>query len=375
MNGSQSYAPELAYLDDEAESDLESHTVLLALQGGASLGAYTWGVLDALLDDGRLEFEGVSGASAGAINAVALASGLAVDGRRGAQRAVRRLWETFADEAAKHHLGRLAHARGILRAVTQMRASDGFYGLMTNLVADFRLDPRTMEPLRSSINSAIDFDALSLPQCIDVFVNATDVESGELRIFDRHEVDLDVVCASSAVPMCFSPVEVRGRYYWDGGMLGNPAIYPLIYGCRARDIILIETLSASAELPRTSQEVLDRALHIADHAGLLRELRSIKLVTHLLRQTPIEGMREIRVHQIAPSPELARAQAGQAFRADHAWFDELHEMGRAAGFAWLDTKLGAPPSEPAEPIAVSPLDSKTHPGPCNNRPDRARDGY
>lgn len=335
--------PELAYLEPDAECALEERTVLLALQGGASLGAYTWGVLDALLEDGRLEFEGVTGASAGAINAVALAAGLASGGRQGARDALRRVWETLAHEAEKYRMNRFEHFTGIVRAIRNMNRSEGFYGLMSNLVADFRLDPNTMEPLRGTLAAAIDFDALSLPDCMEVFVNVTDVESGELRVFRRAEIDIDVVCASSAVPMCFSPVEVRGRHYWDGGLLGNPAIYPLIYGCRAKDIVLIETLNPAADLPQTSQEVLDRAIHIADHAGLLREMRSIKLVTYLLRQTPIPGMREIQLHRIAPSPDLAKLQAGRAFRADEAWFNELLALGREEGHEWLAAKLPALP--------------------------------
>ena len=323
----------------------------LALQGGASLGAYTWGVLDALLEDGRLEIEGVTGASAGAINAVALGVGFGTGGREGARDRLRAFWEALARAADGRRRGRFDLLVTLLRSLPRLGSSEAFYALTTRLVTDFHMDPETVEPLRGTLAATLDLSVLARPDALKVFVNLTDVQSGEPVVFSGSDIDEDVVCASCAVPFLFKPVAIGDRWFWDGSLLGNPAIYPVIYGCEARDVILVETMSVKSEaVPRTAADVMSRTLDLASTAGLVRELRTIRFVTKLIHEAPRPGQREIRLHPIAPHPGLARLDGRRSFRADLAYFHRLRDLGRETGREWLASAISA-----SEAVIVPPL--------------------
>lgn len=319
-----------------AVPELRGRTVCLALQGGASLGAYTWGVLDALMEDGRLDVEGITGASAGAINAAAFGVGYATGGRPGARDLLRVFWEGLAHAAQARRRGPFDFVGALVSRAPAIRDRGAFYAITTRLLADFHMDPDTMEPLRSTLSRTLDFTALARSDAIKVFVNVTDVQTGEPEVFSGAEVDANVICASCALPFVFAPVEIRGRWFWDGGLLGNPAIYPVIYGCDARDVILVETIPARHEhLPRSTAEVMTRILQLSGGAGLMRELRMIQFVTRLLREAPRAGMREIQLHRIAAHPALATMDGRRGFRADVPYFHRLHGYGREAALQWL----------------------------------------
>ena len=332
---------EFQFPDPQPEDTaLGGRTVSLALQGGASLGAYTWGVLDAILEDGRLELDGVTGASAGAINAAALGVGYAAGGREGARDRLRAFWEGLAKAADERRRPRFDLLRTLLGSLPKIRTSEAFYALTSRLVTDFYMDADTMEPLRGTLASTLDFRHLSREGGLKVFVNVTDVQSGQPEVFVGSDIDVDAICASCAVPFLFRPIEVRGRFYWDGGLLGNPAIYPVIYGCDAKDILLIETQAAgSVEVPRSAAQVLSRTMELAASAGLVRELRTIKFVTHLLHEAPRPGMREVRLHRIRAHPDLAKAEGGRGFRVDVPFFHVLRDLGRETGHAWLKSAV------------------------------------
>jgi NTE family protein len=322
------------------QEPLASNVVSLALQGGASLGAYTWGVLDALMEDGRLEVEGITGTSAGAINAAAFGVGMALDGRQGARDRMRAFWEGLAQAADRRRRGPFDLLRTLITAAPRLRSAAAFYALTTRLMTDFHMDPDTIEPLRGTLGATLDFDALD-NAAIKVFVNVTDIQTGQPEVFAGGEIDANVVCASCAVPFLFAPVEISGRWYWDGGLLGNPAIYPVIYGCTTRDVVLVETQPARSEtIPHTAADVLARTLELASTAGLVRELRTIKFVTQLLRESPREGMREIRLHRIPVHPRLTTMDGRRSFRADVPYFHRLRDLGREAGAEWLAVAMG-----------------------------------
>jgi NTE family protein len=316
-------------------------TSTLALQGGASFGAYTWGVLDALLEDGRLEIEGVTGASAGAINAVALAAGLASGGREGARRSLRTFWEALAD-AAEHRRRRwrLADLPALLRALRGPDSMAAFFALTTRIAADFEIDPEAMQPLRDVLDATIDFGALRTAGAPRVFVNATDVRTRAIRVFSGGEITTDVVCASCCVPFLFAPVAIGDDHYWDGCFLGNPAIYPVLYECESSDVVLVETRPRERlRPPRSARELLSRVVDLSASAGLARELRMIDFVSELVRQGTGDGrlgrLREVRVHRIDTPPALAALEGTGSFRADRAYFQRLCEVGREAARAWL----------------------------------------
>jgi NTE family protein len=320
---------------------VEALTSTLALQGGASLGAYTWGVLDALLEDGRLQVEGVTGASSGAINAVALASGLASGGAAGARRSLRSFWESLADATeARRRRRALAGLRSVLGALRAPDSLRSFFAITNRIAADFEIDPEAMQPLRAVLDATIDFEKLRAAASPRVFVNATDVRTRAIRVFASHEITSDVVCASCCVPLLFAPVAIGDDLYWDGCFLGNPAIYPVLYECESSDVVLVETRPRERlRPPRSSRELLSRVVDLSSTAGLARELRMIDFVSDLVRREGAGGrlgrLREVRVHRIDTPPGLAELEGAGSFRADRAYFARLCELGREAGQAWL----------------------------------------
>lgn len=312
----------------------------LALQGGGSLGAYTWGVLDQIMEDGRLVVEGITGSSAGAINAAAFGVGYTVGGRAGARERLQIFWEGLARAADSRRRGRFDLVRTLVRSLPRLRTTEAFYALTTRLVTDFHMDPATMEPLRGTLAATLDLSVLARADAVKVFVNVTDVQTGQPEVFRGKEIDQDVICASCAVPFLFQPIEVGGRWFWDGGLMGNPAIYPVLYGCEASDVVLVETLSAKAtDIPRTAADVMGRIMELAAIAGLVRELRTIRFVTQLIRESPRPGMREISLHHIQAHPGLAELEGKRSFRADLPYFHRLRDLGREAARDWLAVAL------------------------------------
>jgi NTE family protein len=322
------------------EAPLQGRVVSLALQGGASLGAYTWGVLDQLMADGRLTVEGLTGSSAGAINAAAFGVGYTTGGADGARDRLQAFWEALARAADRRRRGKLDLVTALVKALPRLRSREAFYALTTRLVTDFHMDPGTMEPLRGTLADTLDLTVLARPDAVKVFVNVTDVQTGQPEVFRGNQVDADVICASCAVPFLFEPIQIDGRWFWDGGLMGNPAIYPVLYGCETSDVVLVETLSAQAtEVPRSAADVLGRTLELASIAGLVRELRTIQFVTKLIREVPRPGMREIRLHKIPAHPSLAALNGRRGFRADVPYFHQLRDLGREAAKVWLATTL------------------------------------
>lgn len=330
-------------------SALGDRVLAFALQGGASLGAYTWGVLDEILADGRLEIEGITGASAGAINAAAFGVGYTLGGRAGAREALRAFWEDLARQAEATRRGWFDFPRTVLHVLPRARSAESFYALTTRLVSDFVMDPATMEPLRGTIARTLDLGVLGRPDAVKVFVNASDVQTGELEVFAGEEIDADVICASCAVPFLFQPVEIGTRWFWDGGLLGNPAIEPVMLGCETREIVLVETFHAtSVTAPATAAEVMTRTMELASLAGLKREIRSIELASEILADSPHPGAHPIHLHTIPAHPALDLVPEKRGFRADIPYFHRLRDLGREAAQEWLA-------------VAVPSIDPVPHP--------------
>lgn len=336
----------MSHADDVGSGLPGAGQVSLALQGGASYGAYTWGVLDALLEDGRLSIEGVTGASSGAINAVVLAAGYANGGPAAARRLLERFWEGLAEAAARRRRGTLRNLGALLGSLLRGSSSRSLHAFTTRLVADFEIDPQRMEPLRSVLHEVIDFEALSRSAPFRVFVNATNCRTHEIRVFAESEMSADVVCASSCIPLFFEAVEIEGEYYWDGGFLGNPALFPVIYGCKASDIVLIESSpQKTPDAPSSATEILSSLVDVGSRAALLRELRMIDFVSEMVREARgalPPGVREIRVHRIAPARALTATPGAGSLRADLEYFRTLRDVGREAGEQWLRTRAAFP---------------------------------
>jgi len=212
----------------------------LALQGGGSHGAFAWGVLDRLLEDNCIDFDGISATSVGAVNATVLAYGLAVGGRAGARHALADIWRRVANLALLSPLQPTPFDR--LTGNQSLETSPAFvlFDIMTRLFSPYQLNPFNINPLRSILCDAVDFDAIRNSHCpIKLFLSATNVRTGKIRVFENDEIGPDAVLASACLPFLFQAVEINGEHYWDGGYMGNPAIFPLIYNCDSRDVVIV----------------------------------------------------------------------------------------------------------------------------------------
>ena len=272
----------------------------LALQGGGSHGAFTWGVLDRLLEDQRFEIAGVSGASAGAMNAVALAAGLMAGGREGARTALRRFWHRVADaspfsQLQDSPLGALFGPDNpwLKPWVAPLQQFGQYLG---SQLSPYQLNPLNLNPLRDILADTIDFEAVRACDRTQLFIAATQVATGELRIFRQEEITADMVLASACLPMLFQAVEIDGEAYWDGGYAGNPVLMPLIGETDADDLLLVQINPRErSERPTQAADILERINEITFNASLLKELRSIALLP-LIAETDADDLLLVQIN-------------------------------------------------------------------------------
>ena len=314
----------------------------LALQGGGSHGALTWGVLDALLEDGQWQFDGVSGTSAGAMNAVALAHGFAqaaqqhkdpedahVAGCALARESLTRLWEGVG-------------ALGSLTWGTPLSAANPLVGMMSQWFSPYQINPLGINPLRKLLEREVDFSLLCSARTgvvgPKVFVCATNVRTGRGEIFFGRRLSADAVMASACLPMLFKAVEIEGEAYWDGGYSGNPALHPLIYQTETSDILLVQINPVEhLDVPSSASEIMERMNEVTFNASLLAELRAIEFVRRLLAEGKLDARRykSVRMHRIDGGSVLAPFGADSKLRADLAFVRKLFALGRTAGQEWL----------------------------------------
>jgi NTE family protein len=311
-------------------------SVDLGLQGGGAHGAFTWGVLDRLLEEDWLDITGVSGTSAGAMNAAVLVDGLAAGGRQGAQEALARYWRAVADA------GRLSPMqRGPVERMANLWTLDyspAFNALemAARMLSPYDTNPWGANPLRAILAEAIDFDRLAQAP-VKLFVNATNVRTGSSKIFRNAEVTPDVLLASACLPAMFQAVEIEGEFYWDGGFSGNPPIAPLVRELASRDTILVQINPiARPEPPRTAREIQDRLNEIAFNATLLKELKAAALMRRVADPGTGEGraLAEMRMHRIASDIMLTLGYSSKLL-AEWGFFTMLRDEGRRAADTFL----------------------------------------
>ncbi len=322
----------------------DARRVNLALQGGGSHGSFTWGVLDALLEDGRLDFEGVTGASAGAMNAVVMAdgwldgSGARRDPREAARAALKKFWHAVGSQPSVFALAsRWSGSRSGLPGHPLVI----WYELLSQVFSPYQLNPLNFNPLRNVLVPLIDFDRLRARSPFKLFVCATNVRTGRIRIFREHELKLETLLASACLPFAFQAVEVDGEHFWDGGYMGNPALWPLWYATRSNDLVLVPIDPMTrADLPDTAQEIVDRASEISFNSSLIHEMRSIDFVQRLLAEKRLDPKRYKRVflHMIGAEKEMAAYGQASKYNTSPDFLAELFALGRAAAQEWLETK-------------------------------------
>jgi NTE family protein len=311
-------------------------SISLALQGGGSHGAFTWGVLDVLLDNGQLAIEGVSGASAGAMNAVVMAHGFAqsedpAERYAAAREALASFWRKVAQlgEASKLQRGWVDMWLSGLRATGAAPAAG---------LSPYQINPLDINPLRTLLQETVDFKQIARMQQPKVHVCATHVKTGKAEIFSGKRLTQDAVMASACLPMLFQAVEIEGEHYWDGGFSGNPALHPLIYQSHCSDIVLIQINPVERNnVPDTGSEIMDRVNELTFNASLLAQMRSIDFVNRLIERghLPPEKYRTVRLHRIDGGEALEAYPASSKANADGQLIEELFELGQQCGKRWL----------------------------------------
>ena len=342
--------------------DSESHLprVNLALQGGGSHGAFTWGVLDALLEDGRIEIEGISGTSAGAMNAVALAHGFAQSvGKSRADRhdAARQALDSFWNGI----VGMGSLSSSLSQSVSKMQQAPfgmlfGFMGrgnrsssfwtdamtrYWSGALSPYQSNPFDINPLKGFLEKQVDFARLAAtdnPGTPKVFVVATRVSSGKAEVFSGKRLTASAVMASACLPMVFQAVEIDGDHFWDGGYSGNPAIHPLIYRCQSRDIVLVQINPILRDaLPTKPNEIMDRMTEITFNAALIAEMRAVDFVKRLLAEGKLDAAhyKDVLMHRIDGGEALEKFTAQSKSSTDKALIHSLRDLGRVCGKDWL----------------------------------------
>jgi NTE family protein len=318
-------------------------TVNLALQGGGAHGAFTWGVLDRLLEEEHLGIEGVTATSAGAMNATVLAYGMAEGGREGAREALARFWRRISDAALLSPLqptlaDRLAGNRALEHSPAFV-----MFDIWTRLLSPYQFNPFNYNPLRRVLEEVVDFARLSRKSCpLKLFLSATNVRTGKVKVFDNESITADAVLASGCLPFLFQAVEIDGEAYWDGGYMGNPAIFPLIYNCDSSDVVIVHINPLERpDLPRTATEIMNRINEISFNSSLMREMRTIEFVTRLIDEgaLPANRARRMRIHAIAATEEMARLSVASKLNADWSALTHLFAVGRRHAEDWLAASL------------------------------------
>jgi NTE family protein len=323
----------------EAANSPNLKRINLALQGGGSHGAFAWGVLDRLLEDECIEFDGISATSVGAVNATVLAYGLAVGGRLGARQALADIWRRVANLASLSPLQPTPFDR--LTGNQSLETSPAFvqFDLMTRLFSPYQLNPFNINPLRSILCDTVDFDAIRNAHCpIKLFLSATNVRTGKIRVFNNAEIGPDAVLASACLPLLFQAIEIDGEHYWDGGYMGNPAIFPLIYDCDSRDVVIVHINPIERpDVPKTAGEILNRINEISFNSSLMREMRTVYFVTKLIEEEKVldKTIRRMLIHSIEADDVMQAMGVGSKLNADRDQINRLMKVGRERAEAWL----------------------------------------
>ena len=310
----------------------------LALQGGGSHGAFAWGVLDRILEDERIVIEGIVGTSAGAMNAAVIAHGLTQGGNQEARRSLSRFWEAVAENAVYSLLKPSWIDQ--LMGPGCLDYSPGWIMMdnLSRMLSPYQTNPANYHPLRDILSAQIDFEKLRQSDNVKLFVCASNVKTNRLRVFEHGEISIDAVLASACLPSLFQAVEIDGEYYWDGGYMGNPPIFPVIYNCTSTDVVLIMINPIQVEqVAQDAQSILDRIHTISFNSSLMREMRAINFVNRLVAGGFDDGgrLKAIRIHCIDAEDEMRNLRVSSKYNTNYDFLMWLFELGRDRGDTFL----------------------------------------
>lgn len=325
---------------------MKKKTVTLALQGGGSHGAFTWGVLDRLLEEECIDIEAISGASAGAMNAVMLAYGFTVGGREGARQALKDFWDSVATRVPFSFARDESYSAEMVGAHSKPGpALDAFLSL-TRFFSPYQLNPFDINPLRDLLANLVDFERLRNDCNIRLFIAATQVSTGTLKLFRNKQLTLDALLASACLPAIHRAVEIDGEAYWDGGFTANPPIFPLLHQCSARDLMLV-LLHAHPRpgIPSLAGDILSRLTEIGFSAALSTELQGIALAKREAQKGWFavgrleRRLRNLNIHLIEDQDFMSRLSGHSKLNTAAPFINTLRNAGRSQAQSWLDQNL------------------------------------
>jgi len=321
---------------DQATAGRDTVLVDLALQGGGSHGAFTWGVLDRLMEEPWLQIDGISGTSAGAMNGVVLAAGFTAGGPEGAKSALEAFWRRVARSARFSPIRRSPMDIMLGRWTLDTSPFYLAFDLASRVFSPYDFGRQGANPLRDILAESVDFAQVARAP-IRLFVTATNVRTGRGRVFRNEEITPDVLLASACLPTLFQAIEIENEVYWDGGYSGNPTITPLVRECKSQDTLLVAVNPVERPgTPRSAREILDRLNEVSFNATLLKELRMIALLRQMADPGSTEGTQwaHMRIHLIA-SKVLAELGASSKFNAEWDFLSMLRDEGRRCADAFL----------------------------------------
>ncbi|MEO0328422.1 MAG: patatin-like phospholipase family protein [Pseudomonadota bacterium] len=313
--------------------------VNLALQGGGAHGAFTWGVLERLITDGRLDIVGISGTSAGAINAALLADGYVKNGPEGACEAMETFWLKMSKLGTFSVIQRTPFDRWMGNWTLDFSPGRMMFDSFVKAFSPYEFNPLGVNPLLDLIKETINFDRVQECNAFKLFMCATNVRTGKNKIFSDGEICADAVMASACLPEIYQAVEIDGEHYWDGGFMGNPPLYPLFYQTGCNDILLVQINPIERqELPKSARDINNRMNEITFNATLMRELRIVEFVSRLIDGGKLDKNEYMRVkmHKIGAAPEMRELSASSKLNLEMEFLLYLREVGRNTADSWLD---------------------------------------
>lgn len=325
----------------------EKKKVNLALQGGGAHGAFTWGILDRFLECDLLTIDGVSATSAGSMNAVVLAQGMMDGGPEGARKLLYDFWHAMSDYGRLVGVTTPSPLDFFMEPYLKVPVNFYAFTSLINLFSPYEFNPLNFHPIRDVLEKLIDIEKLKKQSTIKLFICATNVKTGKIRIFKEPELSVDVILASACLPKLFQAVEVEGEYYWDGGYLGNPAIFPLIYNTDATDIIILHVVPiVRCTVPSTVMEIDTRLREISFNSSLMREMRAIAFVTQLIEEGWIKPeyenrLKRLHMHCLRADHALLKFPLASVFVPDWDFLVTLRDLGRKAAEEWLKENYDA----------------------------------
>jgi len=318
---------------------MKKHEINIALQGGGAHGAFTWGVLDRLLEEESLEIQGISGTSSGAINGAILGTGLVKGGPAKARENLERFWKEISLSYHDNWFSKFGDYFQYFKLF-----DDFWINRVLNLFTPYDFPySLSYEPLKEILDKQIDYECLRKTNKVQVYVSATNVETNRIKIFTNEDICSISLLASSCIPVIRPAVEWKGEFYWDGGFIGNPILEPLIYNCGSKDLLIVQVNPITKRgVPKTPREILDRMNEVTFNASLMREIRSIvniQKLSDLELCSPQNPYSSLRMHLIKDEEFIAALGSSTKYNVKWEFLLSLKEKGRQAAEEWLKENL------------------------------------